>query len=112
MDPSGQEQNPYAYAAGNPISMADPSGLISEFLAYAIGDLVQAAFDVAGILIAAVIGAAHPIAAGILGVIYGATGGAIGAGITSTLLGMNPDEVQAEALYGALYGVLGHFVEP
>jgi len=25
---------------------------------------------------------------------------------------MNLDEVHAEALYGALYGVLGHFVEP
>ncbi len=112
MDPSGQESNPYAYATNNPISKKDPSGLVSYFTANLIGDLIQGAFEVAGIVIAAVIGAAHPLAAGILGILYASTGGAIGSGVRATLLDLNPSEVQAEALYGALMGVLGHFVTP
>ena len=30
-DPSGQEQNPYAYAGNNPITYNDPSGLCGEW---------------------------------------------------------------------------------
>ena len=65
MDPSGQEANPYAYAAGNPVSYKDPSGLITVATAEIIGRIIQAAFEVAGILSAAAIGAAHPLAAAV-----------------------------------------------
>jgi RHS repeat-associated protein len=112
MDPSGQESHPYAYAGNSPISFRDPTGLITAATADLIGQTIQGAFDVAGILIGVVIGAAHPLAGVILAVLYAGTGGAIGEGVSASLKGLDPDEVQAQALHGALLNALSVFVTP
>lgn len=111
MDPSGQESHAYAYANANPISYKDPSGLISEANAWLIGALIQYAIDATGIWLAATIATLHPIAGLIVGAIWAATGGAIGAGVTAALQDLNPSDVQARALYGALSGGLSSFVD-
>ncbi|MFD3973927.1 RHS repeat-associated core domain-containing protein [Streptomyces cyaneofuscatus] len=41
-DPSGQEQNPYLYAAGDPVNKIDPSGLAFLDALGPAGDLIQA----------------------------------------------------------------------
>lgn len=72
-DPSGQEPNPYAYAACNPVSAKDPSGLDCEEGADTAGDVLGAisfgagvAGVVAGAVAAPVTGGAS-LAAGIAG---------------------------------------------
>ncbi|RAJ76903.1 RHS repeat-associated protein [Streptomyces sp. PsTaAH-137] len=46
-DPSGQEQNPYLYAAGDPVNKIDPSGLALVDALGPVGDLVQAGVHLA-----------------------------------------------------------------
>jgi RHS repeat-associated protein len=47
MDPSGQEANPYAYAASDPINNADPTGL--DFLGIGADDWISIAWVVLGL---------------------------------------------------------------
>ncbi|MFB7650417.1 MULTISPECIES: RHS repeat-associated core domain-containing protein [unclassified Streptomyces] len=68
-DPSGQETNPYLYAAGDPINNTDPSGLFS------VGDFVK---DTIG---GALIGAAAGCASGAIGSIWTGPGALAGCGI-------------------------------
>ena len=35
-DPAGQEANAYAYASGDPINRADPTGLVSDFISTSV----------------------------------------------------------------------------
>ena len=49
-DPSGQEANPYAYGAGDPVNNADPSGLISVSLFVKLLDAVLTGKDVYDLL--------------------------------------------------------------
>jgi RHS repeat-associated protein len=64
-DPSGQELNPYTYALANPVSLSDPTGLITWA-------------QIGGIII---IAAAAGVAAGLIGGIVGGTFGPVGATI-------------------------------
>ncbi|MFD8295733.1 RHS repeat-associated core domain-containing protein [Streptomyces bauhiniae] len=41
-DPSGQEQNPYLYAEGDPVNRIDPSGLSAVDILGPAGDVIQA----------------------------------------------------------------------
>uniref|UniRef100_UPI000515AFEF RHS repeat-associated core domain-containing protein n=1 Tax=Streptomyces purpeochromogenes TaxID=1464077 RepID=UPI000515AFEF len=41
-DPSGQEKNPYLYAAGDPVNKIDPTGLAFLDVLGPAGDLIQA----------------------------------------------------------------------
>lgn len=50
MDPSGQEANPYLYAAGDPINKADPSGLDAISTIVTIAEVVLAGGDVLEVL--------------------------------------------------------------
>lgn len=69
-------------------------------------------FDAFGVGVVFAAAAVHPLAGFISAAAYAATGGAIGTGITATLLDMNPSEVQAEALLGALTDAFGSIAEP
>ncbi|WP_190195133.1 RHS repeat-associated core domain-containing protein, partial [Streptomyces minutiscleroticus] len=44
-DPSGQEQNPYLYAEGDPVNRIDPSGLLSFGDVTGIGDWASLTYD-------------------------------------------------------------------
>ncbi|MFD0053767.1 RHS repeat-associated core domain-containing protein [Streptomyces sp. NPDC127168] len=68
-DPSGQETNPYLYAAGDPINSNDPSGLFS------VGDFLK---DTIG---GALVGAAGGCVSGAVGSIWTGPGALAGCGI-------------------------------
>jgi RHS repeat-associated protein len=97
-DPSGQEANPYTYAAGDPINKSDPSGLstISAVAAGLVG-IVSAAFCV----LAPGVGC---VAAAIL---YGAVFGAIVGGLEAQAAGSSPSEISAAATQGGIEGAIG-----
>lgn len=108
-DPSGQEANPYVYAAGNPISFSDVTGLMTDAEAELTGQIVTAAFDVAAIGLIAGTGGAAALPIGLL---WGAAGGSIGGGVAATLQGGSSAEIQSASLLGAGYGALGAFFSP
>jgi uncharacterized protein RhaS with RHS repeats len=104
-DPSGQEANPYSYAAGDPIGYNDPTGLslagaaveagVGTVLAAGLTGIACATFAVVGCLVVtAVIGIGAGTAGGIAGAAvdggrnYGqrATEGAVG-GLVSAATG-------------------------
>ncbi|MFD5453498.1 RHS repeat-associated core domain-containing protein [Streptomyces olivaceus] len=107
-DPSGQETNPYLYAAGDPINNTDPTGLFS--VADAVGVV---AGTVAGGLGAAAVGAACIGTAGaacvgaavVTGALWGAGGGAAGA----TLAGGTQAERENGMWGGLIGGAVGSF---
>ncbi|MEU2913757.1 RHS repeat-associated core domain-containing protein [Streptomyces massasporeus] len=94
-DPSGQEQNPYLYADGDPINNMDPTGLFDwKSMAVAVGGAagISAAALVVGAACGATAGAAC-LAAGAVtaglwgGAAAGGTAAAVGAGTEGATLG-------------------------
>ncbi|RAJ66816.1 MULTISPECIES: RHS repeat-associated core domain-containing protein, partial [unclassified Streptomyces] len=79
-DPSGQENNAYLYAAGDPVNSSDPSGLFS---------LTKGLKAFAGATLGVVVGAALTPVIGPLGgaLVGGCVGGAVGAAFTGGDLG-------------------------
>ncbi|MCS0601443.1 RHS repeat-associated core domain-containing protein [Streptomyces sp. LP11] len=47
-DPSGQEQNPYLYAAGDPVNRIDPSGTSFMSFAESASEKISSASDIPG----------------------------------------------------------------
>ncbi|MFG3369558.1 RHS repeat-associated core domain-containing protein [Streptomyces sp. NPDC048156] len=95
-DPSGQEQNPYLYAAGDPVNRIDPTGLFSFSDVLDVGGRIVG--DVAGCI--AGIGAASEsgivLAASTLG-----PAGTVGAGLFACGVGVVAAEANADVLsYG------------
>ncbi|MEU1049405.1 RHS repeat-associated core domain-containing protein [Streptomyces sp. NPDC005897] len=93
-DPSGQEENPYLYAEGDPVNRTDPTGLFGWG-------------EIGGIVLGTAIGAAatvvtgNPIAGSVIG---GCAGGAV----TESINGNGPgDMAKACVGYGIAGGVLG-----
>lgn len=93
-DPSGQETNPYLYAAGDPVNQTDPTGLDSLLGA------------VAGAAVGAV---ASTLLDGVLGpVVGGAAGGCAGGAVTALIDGSSVGKACAVgALTGAVSGGAG-----
>ncbi|MGW0917318.1 RHS repeat-associated core domain-containing protein, partial [Streptomyces sp. NPDC002784] len=101
-DPSGQEQNPYLYADGDPVNRIDPTGLFSfaDTMGIVTGTLAGAAGIAAvGSMCAITAGVGCAAAAIITGATWGAGGGALG----SVLAGGN----SAEGVNGTLGGLVG-----
>ena len=84
MDPSGQSVNPYVYAADNPISIADPSGLIETVVN---GQYLAVGFD-----------------AGEWGAITGVGGSLLGSLLCATGIGCS---VVGAAVLGGITGYFG-----
>ncbi|MFF9378196.1 RHS repeat-associated core domain-containing protein [Streptomyces griseoluteus] len=103
-DPSGQENNAYLYAAGDPVSKTDPTGLFGwadfgeNVGAYAGGIVGGAA---AAALCSTVVGCLA------LGIGFGALGGASGGAIGSALGGGSPADREDAFYSNALGGALG-----
>lgn len=80
-DPSGQEQNPYLYAAGDPVNNIDPTGL--SFLS-AVGDFLDDSNDIVGVAVGCVGGIGAAAESGIITAASGfgpwGTAAAVGAG--------------------------------
>jgi uncharacterized protein RhaS with RHS repeats len=89
-DPSGQEQNPYLYAEGDPVNRIDPNGLLSfgDVVGGVVGAVASAALD----------GVLGPVAGG-------AIGGCIGGGITAAIDGSSVAQACLEQ--GALGAATG-----
>ncbi|MDU0328520.1 RHS repeat-associated core domain-containing protein [Microbacterium sp. KSW2-21] len=78
MDPSGQEDNPYAYAACNPINGIDPSGLATLSQALCVGgviSLLTEAYGIAKTITATTAAILAAPAGGPVGFWYGLAGG-------------------------------------
>lgn len=104
-DPSGQEQNSYAYAGNNPSTYNDPTGL---FLASAAnwlgtaGALAGAAIGI-GVVAATCVGTAG-FGCAVAGVVAGAFGGSAGGAIRASAGGGSDDQVATYAQVGVLAG--------
>ncbi|WP_160318907.1 RHS repeat-associated core domain-containing protein [Arthrobacter sp. ERGS1:01] len=96
--------NRYAYAANNPINLADPLGSITigDVLGIAAGAIIGGTLF-AG-LCAASAGVGCVLAVGALG---GAVGGGIGAGTAGILNGDSSTGVQGDVINGAIGGAVG-----
>jgi RHS repeat-associated protein len=96
-DPSGQEQNPYLYAEGDPVNRIDPSGLFS------LGDAIGLTLGTA-VTVAATVVTGNPWVGGAIG---GCVGGAVGqsiAGGDAKAIGIG---CAAGAAFGAVSGGAG-----
>ncbi|MFP8903992.1 RHS repeat-associated core domain-containing protein [Streptomyces atacamensis] len=93
-DPSGQETNPYLYAAGDPINRTDPTGLLN------VGDAILSAAlgAAAGVVVAGLTG--NPIATG-------AAMGCVGTGASEYLSGGSAGEVAGACAIGGVVGGVG-----
>ncbi|MEU5117141.1 RHS repeat-associated core domain-containing protein [Streptomyces longwoodensis] len=90
-DPSGQEQNPYLYAEGDPVNRIDPTGLS------AFGDVVGAAVgSVTGVLLDSTLGP----------VLGGAASGCIGDGVTAAIEGESAGGIGKACAKGAAIGAV------
>ncbi len=98
-DPSGQEKNPYLYAAGDPVNRIDPTGLIDwgGVAAVALGTAVGIT---ATVVLTPVAGAAAPY-------IGFALGGCVGAAASAANSGAGPGEQGAQCLVGGAFGAVG-----
>jgi RHS repeat-associated protein len=92
-DPSGQEQNAYTYAAGDPINSSDPTGLFSWDVALGSG----------------VVGALALAAGTALGgpVLGGALGGCAGAAVGEAISGGSGGDVAQACVVGGIFGAIG-----
>ncbi|MER6159536.1 RHS repeat-associated core domain-containing protein [Streptomyces sp. NPDC001868] len=77
-DPSGQEKNPYLYAAGDPINNSDPTGLFS------FSDLLDKGSDVFGVVTGCLAGVGAAAETGVI-TYAAAVGGVVGAGVGSAV---------------------------
>ncbi|MFF7878973.1 RHS repeat-associated core domain-containing protein [Streptomyces californicus] len=77
-DPSGQEANPYLYAAGDPVNRTDPTGLFS------FSDILDNGSDIFGVVSGCVAGIGAAAETGTIGY-AAAAGGAVGAGVGSAV---------------------------
>ncbi|MEU8294611.1 RHS repeat-associated core domain-containing protein [Streptomyces pseudogriseolus] len=105
-DPSGQEANPYLYAAGDPINNSDPTGLFSwPDVGSAIGGAV------AGLAAATAVAAACAGTAGIgcvaAGAVTGALWGGAGAGLGAVVAGGDSDDAKNAVLGSVVGGLIG-----
>ncbi|MGW0649014.1 RHS repeat-associated core domain-containing protein [Streptomyces umbrinus] len=92
-DPSGQENNTYLYAAGDPVNNSDPAGLFS------FSDLLDKGSDVFGVVTGCLAGVGAAAETGVIA--YSATvGGVVGAGVGSAV-GAGAAVVGSCALGGA-----------
>jgi uncharacterized protein RhaS with RHS repeats len=98
-DPSGQEANPYSYAAGDPIGYNDPTGLSLAGAAVEAGVGTVLAAGLTGIACAtfAVVGCL--VATAVIGIGAGTAGGIAGAAVDS---GRNYGQRAAEGAVGGL----------
>ncbi|MFJ9720933.1 RHS repeat-associated core domain-containing protein [Streptomyces sp. NPDC101213] len=93
-DPSGQEQNPYLYAEGDPVNRIDPSGLFDLG-----GTLAAAAAGIAATVAVTLV--AGPVAGAAAG---GCVGGAVGESVTG---GSLADSAKSCVVWGAVSAVGG-----
>ncbi|WP_395575878.1 RHS repeat-associated core domain-containing protein [Streptomyces sp. BK79] len=92
-DPSGQETNPYLYAAGDPINNSDPSGLLS------LGEGLGLAGTVVGLAALAPVSA--PVA-------IGATAASVGLTVAGSIAsGNSASETAAVGIFSAATGGVG-----
>ncbi|MFF1608537.1 RHS repeat-associated core domain-containing protein [Amycolatopsis sp. NPDC058278] len=110
-DPTGQENNAYAYGKGDPIDNSDPTGAST-------GSTWGAGLGaVVGTILVGSLAAACPVTAGAgcvgVGIVLGGLGASAGAGLGSTIGGGTRKEVRDDALSSGAYaafGVGGKFV--
>ncbi|RSS10752.1 RHS repeat protein [Streptomyces sp. WAC05458] len=100
-DPSGQEENPYLYASGDPVNNVDPTGLF-DWKSLAVGVVTAAAVGAA----AGVVGLACAGTAGVACVAAGSVtaglwGGAAGGG-TAAALGVDTEGAVMSGVGGGL----------
>ncbi|MEV4341021.1 RHS repeat-associated core domain-containing protein [Streptomyces sp. NPDC049590] len=105
-DPSGKENNPYLYAAGDPVNSSDPTGLFSW---PDVGSAVGGA--VAGLAAATAVGAACAGTAGVgcmaAGAVTGALWGGAGAGLGAVIAGGDAEDAENAVLGSVIGGVIG-----
>ncbi|WP_327187300.1 RHS repeat-associated core domain-containing protein [Streptomyces sp. NBC_01334] len=77
-DPSGQEQNPYLYAEGDPVNRIDPNGLFS------FSDVLDTGSDVFGVVTGCLAGVTAAADTGTIAY-AAAVGGVVGAGVGSVV---------------------------
>jgi len=93
-DPAGQEANPYAYSANNPINFKDPTGLALDWALIGEATIAAAAGAVVGAVLAPAVGAVCAVSA-LLGCIPAslagaAVSGAIGNATGALVYGKSP----------------------
>ncbi|MET2012979.1 RHS repeat-associated core domain-containing protein [Microbacterium chocolatum] len=90
MDPSGQETNPYGYAACNPTNRSDPSGLYSVVRTAVFGLATGLGTAAGGCVVGAIIGSpVGPPGAGagcVFGALTGFIAGAVGGVVTDVIV--------------------------
>ncbi|MFC7820063.1 MULTISPECIES: RHS repeat-associated core domain-containing protein [unclassified Streptomyces] len=77
-DPSGQETNPYFYAAGDPVNRTDPTGLFS------FSDILDTGGEIFGVVSGCVSGVGAAASTGTIQY-AAAVGGVVGAGVGSAV---------------------------
>ncbi|MER7057961.1 RHS repeat-associated core domain-containing protein, partial [Streptomyces sp. NPDC000351] len=91
-DPSGQETNPYLYAAGDPVNNTDPSGLFS------LGDAIGLTLGTA-VTVAATVVTGNPW-------VGGAIGGCVGGMVGQSIAGGDAGEIGIGCAAGAAFGAV------
>ncbi|MYY80876.1 RHS repeat protein [Streptomyces sp. SID335] len=96
-DPSGQEQNPYLYAEGDPVNRIDPTGLFD------LGATIASVAVGAAATVAVGAATGNPVAAAAAG---GCAGGAVGEGLSGGSAGDMGKACAAWGIGGAISGGL------
>ncbi|MFF3694991.1 RHS repeat-associated core domain-containing protein, partial [Streptomyces sp. NPDC002221] len=106
-DPSGQETNPYLYAAGDPINRTDPSGLFSGWKDFVVGAVATVAVGAAAAVVGAACGATAGVACAVAGGVTGGLWAGAAAGGTAAALGVS---TEGAVFGGVAAGIFGPFV--